>query len=253
MNSIPKRSKSCSVPRLTSKSLRHRPRKNECLFTRTSISSRWLPDTLNPPRPAKQPFSSYSSAAYRESGLPDRGRTPTGSRISAELRFTGEQIDYLRTLPNFRNASAAGSGSICGFRFTGDSSQMPEGTPFFPAEPIAISALPCIEAQIPETYFLAALGHQSMIAAKALADGAAAWGRGYRRVRDSPRSRAGSRCAHRPSCCTSRVAKGPATSEAVSVLACPYSALGAHSWVLSLSEIGIVSRVAGIAWKERSI
>ena len=44
---------------------------------------------------------------------------------------------------------------------------VPEGTPVFPNEPILIVRAPVIEAQLAETYLLAMIGFQSMIATKA--------------------------------------------------------------------------------------
>src|SRR5690242_13594070 len=79
------------------------------------------------------------------------------------LRFTSEQIDYLRSLAQFQRASPEFWEYLRGFRFTGDLFAMPEGTPFFAGEPIAIVRAPLIEAQIPETFLLSAIGYQSMI------------------------------------------------------------------------------------------
>ncbi len=52
-------------------------------------------------------------------------------------------------------------------RFTGDLFAVPEGTPLFAGEPFLTVRAPLIEAQIPETYLLATIGFQSMIATKA--------------------------------------------------------------------------------------
>jgi nicotinate phosphoribosyltransferase len=82
----------------------------------------------------------------------------------ARLRFTAEELDWL-----------AGSGRfgknlidyLEGLRFAGDIHAMPEGTVFFPDEPIlrVTAALP--EAQLIETRLINLLQFQSMIAAKA--------------------------------------------------------------------------------------
>ncbi len=93
------------------------------------------------------------------------------------LQFDTDQIKYLRTLPQFQRVSPKFWNYLITFRFTGDLFAMPEGTPFFAGEPIAIVRAPIIEAQIPETYLLSMLGYQSMIAAKAWRVVAAAQGR----------------------------------------------------------------------------
>ena len=67
------------------------------------------------------------------------------------LSFTGEEIEYLRGLPQFQNASPGFFDYLRGFRFTGDLFAMPEGTPAFPGEPVLTLRAPVIEAQIPET------------------------------------------------------------------------------------------------------
>src|SRR5260370_29172199 len=54
---------------------------------------------------------------------------------------------------------------------------MGEGPPFCPGEPILIVRAPLVEGQIPETYLLAMLSFQSMIATKAVRVARAADGR----------------------------------------------------------------------------
>jgi len=53
------------------------------------------------------------------------------------------------------------------FRFTGYLFAIPEGTPIFAGEPFLTIRAPLMEAQIPETYLLATIGFQSLIATKA--------------------------------------------------------------------------------------
>src|SRR5579864_878140 len=83
------------------------------------------------------------------------------------LRFTGEEIDYLRGLPQFRHVSAAFFDYLRGFRFTGDLFAVPEGTPMFAGEPLLTVRAPVIEAQIPETYVLSAITFPTLVASKA--------------------------------------------------------------------------------------
>jgi nicotinate phosphoribosyltransferase len=84
-----------------------------------------------------------------------------------DLRFTEEEIAYLRRLPQFRNAGDEFFEMLRGFRFTGDVFAVPEGTPMFAGEPILTVRAPLLEAQIPETYLLAMIGYQSLVATKA--------------------------------------------------------------------------------------
>ncbi|MBL0157721.1 MAG: nicotinate phosphoribosyltransferase [Bryobacterales bacterium] len=83
------------------------------------------------------------------------------------LRFTEEELAYLRKLPQFRSAGEGFFQMLSEFRFTGDVFAVPEGTPVFAGEPILTVRAPLLEAQIPETYLLAMVGFQSLIATKA--------------------------------------------------------------------------------------
>jgi nicotinate phosphoribosyltransferase len=83
------------------------------------------------------------------------------------VRFSGEEIAYLRTLPVFAAIGDNFFDYLAGFRFSGDVWAMPEGTIFFPGEPILRVTAPVIEAQIAETSLLAAINFQTMIASKA--------------------------------------------------------------------------------------
>jgi len=82
----------------------------------------------------------------------------------AGLRFTPEELDWLASSGRFGKNLID---YLAGLRFTGDIHAMPEGTVFFPDEPIlrVTAALP--EAQLVETRLINLLQFQSMIAAKA--------------------------------------------------------------------------------------
>src|SRR5262245_12107709 len=84
-----------------------------------------------------------------------------------QLRFTADEIDYLRSLHQFSRVPAEFFDALAGLRFTGDVFAVPEGTPIFAGEPILTLRAPLMEAQVPETYLLATIGFQSMIATKA--------------------------------------------------------------------------------------
>ena len=94
------------------------------------------------------------------------------------LRFTAEEIAYLRGLPQFTQVSPAFFDYLGDFRFTGDLFAVPEGTPLFAGEPMLMVRAPLIEAQIPETYLLSAITFQSLIATKAARMAEAGGGRG---------------------------------------------------------------------------
>lgn len=83
------------------------------------------------------------------------------------LRFTGEEIAYLRNLPQFRNVGGEFFEMLGELRFTGDVFAVPEGTPVFAGEPLMMVRAPLLESQIPETYLLSMIGFQSLIATKA--------------------------------------------------------------------------------------
>jgi nicotinate phosphoribosyltransferase len=84
-----------------------------------------------------------------------------------QLQFHSEDIDYLRHHPMFAHVSEAFFDYLRAFRFTGEVWAVPEGTPVFAEEPLLRVTAPVIEAQIVETYLLATVTFQTMIATKA--------------------------------------------------------------------------------------
>jgi nicotinate phosphoribosyltransferase len=83
------------------------------------------------------------------------------------VHFTEDEVRFLETLPQFKRASPGFFDALRAFRFTGDLFAIPEGTPIFAGEPFLTIRAPLMEAQIPETYLLATIGFQSLIATKA--------------------------------------------------------------------------------------
>jgi nicotinate phosphoribosyltransferase len=81
-----------------------------------------------------------------------------------ELRFEDDDIAYLRTTGLFTERFLD---FLRELRFTGDVRAMPEGTAFFPQEPVLEVAGPVIEAQLVETVLLNELHFGSLIAGKA--------------------------------------------------------------------------------------
>ncbi len=81
------------------------------------------------------------------------------------LKFTDEDIKQLRE--NHPEFSEDFLDYLRDFRFTGDLYALPEGTIFFPQEPIIRVRAPLIEAQLIETTLLSIINHQTLIATKA--------------------------------------------------------------------------------------
>ncbi|MFY9559184.1 MAG: nicotinate phosphoribosyltransferase [Terriglobales bacterium] len=92
------------------------------------------------------------------------------------VRFEASDIAYLRRQAVFAHISDAFFDYLKDFRFTGEVWAMPEGTPVFGEEPLLRVTAPIIEAQIVETFLLATLTFQTMIASKAARIVAAAKG-----------------------------------------------------------------------------
>jgi nicotinate phosphoribosyltransferase len=79
-------------------------------------------------------------------------------------RFTEAECDALRRLGQFPPAFID---SLAGFRFTGDVDALPEGTVFFPDEPLIRVIAPLPEAQLVETRLINLLHFQTIVASKA--------------------------------------------------------------------------------------
>ncbi|HTY44513.1 MAG TPA: nicotinate phosphoribosyltransferase [Patescibacteria group bacterium] len=81
-----------------------------------------------------------------------------------DLRFRQDDLRYLRSKKLF---SAEFLKYLERFRFRGDIWAMPEGTVFFPPEPVIRVTGSIIEAQLIESFLLSTLNLQTMIASKA--------------------------------------------------------------------------------------
>ncbi len=81
------------------------------------------------------------------------------------LRFSEADIAYLRETGFFRDEFLE---TLRGFRFRGDVDAMPEGTVFFPDEPILRVTASLPEAQLVETRLINLLQFQTLIASKAV-------------------------------------------------------------------------------------
>jgi nicotinate phosphoribosyltransferase len=148
------------------------------------------------------------------------------------LRFSGAEIDYLRSLPQFARVSAGFFEALRAFRFTGNVFAAPEGTVLFAGEPILMLLAPLMEAQIPETYLLSTLTFQTLIATKASRMARAADGRGVvefgtRRAHTAEAGVLGARAAYIGGCV------GTSNTLAGYRFGIPVMGTSAHSWVMS--------------------
>ena len=151
------------------------------------------------------------------------------------LRFTDDEIEWLRTVPALSHAPAGFFDYLGRLRFTGDVWALPEGTPFFPQEPVLRVSAPLAEAQMLETTLLAIVNFQTSIASKAARLVAAA--------RSTPVMEFGARRAHGPDAAlyAARAAylggcESTSLVEAGRRFGIPLAGTMAHSWILASSS-----------------
>jgi nicotinate phosphoribosyltransferase len=152
------------------------------------------------------------------------------------LRFTPEQVAYLRRLPVFGQVPPAFFDDyLPRFRFRGDVWAVEEGTPLFPHEPFLRVTAPLQQAQFVETALLAIVTFQTSIASKAA--------RVVEAAGDGPVIEFGSRRAH-------GVEAGILAARAAYLAGCaatsnveagfrfgvPVSGTMAHSWVMAFED-----------------
>jgi nicotinate phosphoribosyltransferase len=92
-----------------------------------------------------------------------------------QLQVTPDELDWLAAGGRFNRAFLGYLGQL---RFTGDVYAMPEGTVFFPPEPILRVVAPLPQAQLVESRLVNLLHFQTMIASKAARTTLAAAGKG---------------------------------------------------------------------------
>ena len=151
------------------------------------------------------------------------------------LRFTAEDIAYLRGHPVFQDAVPDFFDYLAAFRFTGEVWAIPEGRPVFANEPLLRVTAPVIEAQIVETSLLATINFQTMIASKAARVVAAAAGRdviefGSRRAHGTEAALYAARAAYVAGCA------GTSNVEAGLRFGVPTFGTIAHSWVMTFDD-----------------
>ena len=83
------------------------------------------------------------------------------------LSFSKKTINYLKNLDIFKQFDNTFFKYLSDFKFSGDVFAVPEGSVVFQEEPILRITAPLIEGQIIETYLLATISFQTMIASKA--------------------------------------------------------------------------------------
>jgi nicotinate phosphoribosyltransferase len=80
------------------------------------------------------------------------------------LHFSSDDLDWLKSTGRFSQRTL---NYLAGLRFSGDVHAMPEGTVFFPEEPILRITAPLPEAQLVESRLINILHYQVLIASKA--------------------------------------------------------------------------------------
>ena len=151
------------------------------------------------------------------------------------LRFQPDEIAYLRSLPQFRNALPEFFDFLAELHFTGDLFAICEGTPLFPNEPMAIVRAPLVEAQLVETYLLSTLAFQTTVASKAARCVLAAQGRpvvefGSRRAHSPEAGVLAGRAAYIAGC------HGTSNTESGMCFDIPVSGTAAHSWTMAFPD-----------------
>ena len=146
-----------------------------------------------------------------------------------KLKFSGEDIDFLRDQPPFRDIAPGFFDYLRKFRFHGDVRAVAEGTLIFAEEPLLQVSAPVLEAQIVETYLLSILHFETLVASKAARVVRAAAGRsvlefGTRRAHGPE---AGVRAA-RAACVGGCAATSNVLAGAMYDL--PLAGTAAHSW-----------------------
>jgi nicotinate phosphoribosyltransferase len=151
------------------------------------------------------------------------------------LSFTAEQIDYLRGLPTFKHAPPAWYDALAELRFGGDVWAIPEGTVVFAGEPLLRITAPLMVAQIVETYLIATLTMQTLVASKAARVVCAARGRavidfGSRRAHGPQAGLLAARAACLAGCA------GTSNAEAARLLGVAAVGTQAHAWIMAFDD-----------------
>ena len=148
------------------------------------------------------------------------------------LRFTSDDIAYLRTLRLFDEAFLR---YLEDFRFECDVDAVYEGTAVFPHEPLIRVVGPILQAQLVETALLNIINFQTLIATKAARIVQAARGKpvlefGLRRAQGPDGALSASRAAYIGGC------EGTSNVLAGKTFGIPVRGTHAHSWVMAFDD-----------------
>lgn len=152
------------------------------------------------------------------------------------LRFTAEEIVWLRTLPALADVpSSFFDAYLPAFHFTGDVWAVEEGEVIFTHEPIVRVTAPAGQAQLVETALLALITFQTSVASKAsrvvtAADGRAVIEFGSRRAHGLDAALHAARAAYIAGCVST------SNLEAGRLFGIPVSGTMAHSWVMGFTD-----------------
>lgn len=148
------------------------------------------------------------------------------------LRFSIEDIQYLKSLKQF---SEEFLNYLLKFKFTGDVWAMPEGTVFFPEEPVIRVTAPIIEAQIVESALLNIVNLETTMATKASrvvysAKGRPVYDFSLRRTQGEDAGIQAARCSYIAGC------RGTSNVLAGKLYGIPVVGTMAHSFVMSFTS-----------------
>lgn len=151
------------------------------------------------------------------------------------VRFTSEDVAYLRGLDVLRHVRPEFFDYLSQFRFTGEMWAVPEGTVIFANEPILRVTAPIIEAQLAETRLLSAVNFQTMIASRAARLVTAAEGKpvvefGARRAHGAEAGIFAARAAWIAGCA------GSSNVIACQMFGIPPYGTQAHSWIMAYED-----------------
>lgn len=151
------------------------------------------------------------------------------------VRFSQDEIEYLRGLPLFHHVRPEFFDYLARFRFAGDAFALPEGTIFFPDEPLLRITAPIAEAQLVETGLLSIVHFQTLIASKAARVTSAAAGRpvvefGSRRAHGIEAGVLAARAAFIGGC------DGTSNTFAGHRFGIPVYGTQAHSWIMAHAD-----------------
>jgi len=167
------------------------------------------------------------------------------------LSFAPAQLDYLRAHPAFRHIPASWFERLATLRFDGDLWAVPEGTIVFAGEPLLRITGSLLVGQVVETYLIATMTMQTLIASKAARSVTAAQGRpivdfGSRRAHGPQAGLLAARAAYLAGCA------GTSNVEAGRLLGIPTLGTQAHAWIMAWGDEVAAFRHFGAAFPEAS-